>query len=192
MLPFFFIFPTVLLISCGGVRVTSVDECIAPISIESTENILFYFKEVAGRVEHYSSLSNSDLEDNYLCYHDKTGSLGDQCDDLENYGVVNTLLPEKSMVSLNGTAVKTSKWGSAKLLQDFTRSTWFKGTVNDRVIWVNSGDLYWMFDENDDFKKINSTAYNALKLKLRIPSEETTNFFYEATKSLQNWDCTIK
>lgn len=191
-----------VLSGCGGSHLTEIKSCIPETSIVSTRDIIFYFIEVANRYEYYSSLKNSDQEDNYLCFHDDTGGSIDQCD--YNYqGKVKVYkLEQGSKITFDGYAVKSVKWGFNTIDTGPSPTTWFRGKIQNKTIWVTASDLQWMYESKSNFKDINKTTYEKLKLEQRIPdplirdsngtpTKESWIKYSEQEKKIHEWDCNL-
>ncbi len=192
---------TFILSGCSP-TLTEVNSCIPKVSISSTDDVLFYFREVANKIQDYPNFKNSDDDDNYLCFNERNGGIIDQCEShYSNYGIQTTLLPTGSTISFDGLGVKSIRKGFATWGKGPSPATWFRGLINDRVIWVFAYQLSWMY-ENKDFKATNMDAYTQLKLEMRMPDPITRDAEgnpinvdwvkrEEQEKRIELWDCDL-
>ncbi len=194
---------SLFLIGCGGVKKEEHESCIPEVTIQSTNDIIFYFIE-ASDYKYYASLKNPSITNNYLCFHDKIGHSLDQCNDYAEQGYVKTyVLPAGTKIVLDGFVAKTVKWGFEAIDTGPSPTTWFRGKVNGKTIWVTSHQIEWMFESESNFKVINQKTYELLNLGKRMPppieseSDGSANMesfkrHYEIQeKEISNWNCNI-
>lgn len=113
-------------------------------------------------------------------------------------------LPTGTKIVLDGFATKTVNWGLETIDAGPSPTTWFRGEVNGKIIWITSHDLMWMFQSESNFKSVNQQTFEALKFQQRMPqpfkrnpdgSAEHVSWLrhYESEqKNIAEWNCELK
>lgn len=184
-----FTLAVVILGGCWGTHRETNKSCFQPTFIQSSNDVKFYLIEIGNKVQ-YSNLNNSDDEDNYLCVYDRKSHAYNECIDKAWYINKTTELETGSKVELSGVAIYTIKWGLSTMDSGPSPTTWFKGNIQGKPIWVYTTQLLSMFESNSDFKDSNLDAFNKLKFSKRIPPpiEKLPDGFPIHASVIQNMD----
>jgi len=113
-----------------------------------------------------------------------------ECIDKVWYVNKTTELIAGSKIELNGVAIYTVKWGLTTIDSGPSPSTWFKGKVQGKTIWIPTTQLLELFESKSDFKDSNLDAFEKLKFTKRIPPpiEHSPNGLPVHESWLKHWD----
>ena len=105
-------------------------------------------------------------------------------------GNKTTELETGSKVELSGVAIYTIKWGLSTIDSGPSPTTWFKGTIHGKSIWISTTQLLRMFESSSNFKDPNLDAFNKLKFSKRMPPpiEKSPDGFPIHASVIQNMD----
>jgi len=117
-----------LLTGCGGLHEENIPNYYPPTSITSTNDIVFY-KIYRDSSDSFFKIKKGEY---YFCMNNRKDNTSDQC--LQAYK--GKKLPSGTTIILTGDIVKTEKWGIYTIDSGPAPTTYFKGKLEDSIIWI--------------------------------------------------------
>ena len=198
-----FIISPLLLISCGGVHETHINNCVNKVSIYSTKDLHFFAIKDNSKYKSYASLDIPD-DEFYFCFTDQNKNSLNCCTEHSYLGFKAKLMPVNTRITFDGYVIKTVKWGVITINTGPSPTTWLRGRFDSgETIWISAHQLMRFFEREQNISLKNLKAYIQLRMEERVPypirfnsrkmpTAESMEKNFREQSNIESWDCSLK